>query len=133
MQPSILVDQALVRLTCSEIPQCVELHALSLLISMACWSIRIYPLQITKASVVLDATLLSTFTSAIDELQPGTPTHDIERVHQILLAKIYNARSNDFVRTISKLECSKQKKAVDVNIGLRDKLKSYAAERQSTF
>ena len=49
----------------------------------------------------------------------------------MLLSKNYNARSNEFLHSISKLACIKQKKAVDVNIGLRDKLKCYAAEKLS--
>ena len=48
-----------------------------------------------------------------------------------MLEKIYNARSNEFLRTVSKLDCVKKKKAVDANVGLRDKLKSYAVQKQS--
>ena len=70
------------------------------------------------------------FKTAVEELQPGTV---IERVHGILLAKTYNATSNEFVRTVSKLNCIKEKKAVDANMGLRDKLKSYAVEKGSIY
>ncbi len=54
----------------------------------------------------------------------------ITRVRGVLVSKIYNARSNEFLRTISRLECIKQKKAVDVNVGLRDSLKTYAVKKQ---
>lgn len=57
----------------------------------------------------------------------------IERVHGILLAKIYNATCNEFLRTISKLHCIKEKKAVDASMGLRDKLKSYVVEKGSIY
>lgn len=89
--------------------------------------------QVTKDSIILDATLLTQFKTAVNELQPDTHTDVIERVHGALLAKIYNATSNEFVRTISKLNCIKEKKAVDVNMGLRDKLKSYAMEKGSIY
>lgn len=82
---------------------------------------------------MLDSTLLRKFSSAVEVLQPGTPTNVTERVHGILVEKMYNATSNNFLQGISKLNCLQEKKAVDANIGLRDKLKSYAVEKQSTF
>lgn len=81
----------------------------------------------------MDVTLLEKFNSAVMVLQPDTPTKVVERVHGILLAKIYNATSNEFLRRITKQSCMKENKAVDVNLGLRDKLKFYAAEKQSNF
>lgn len=89
--------------------------------------------QITKDSVILDETLLTKFKTAVQELVPDASLNAIERVHGILLAKIYNATSNEFVRTITKLNCIKEKKAVDTNMGLRDKLKSYAIEKGSLY
>ena len=62
---------------------------------------------------------------------PVATTEVVARVHGILVTKIYNARSNEFLRSIAKMECFSKNKAVDVNISLRDKLKSYAAEQQS--
>ena len=53
---------------------------------------------------------------AIQELQPNVCTDTIKRVHTIILLKIYNATSGEFLRTITKLSCKKQKKGVDVNI-----------------
>lgn len=76
---------------------------------------------------------MTEFTSAVQELKPDTPINVIERVHGLLLAKIYNAASNEFLRTLNKLNCIKEKKAADVNMGLRDKLKSYAIEKQSIY
>ena len=88
-------------------------------------------IQITKGMIVLDETLFNEFQSAIQVLHP-TATHKVVRsVHEVLVTKIYNARSNEFLRTISKLTCCKQKKAVDVNVGLRDSLKSLVAKKQS--
>lgn len=78
----------------------------------------------------MDSTLLTTFSNAAHDLHPTSSTDVVARVHGILLSKIYNARSNKFLHSISKLTCIKQQKAVDVNIGLRDKLKCYAAEKQ---
>lgn len=80
---------------------------------------------------MLDSTLLTTFSEAVQDLYPLAPIDVVARVHGVLLSKIYNARSNEFLHSISKLACIKQKKAVDVNIGLRDKLKCYAAEKLS--
>ena len=64
-------------------------------------------------------------------LHPISTTEAISRVHKILATKIYNARSNEFLRTFTKLECLKQKKVVDVNVCLRDSLKSFADKKQS--
>ena len=81
----------------------------------------------------MDATLLTAFKTAVQELQPDTHMAVIERVHGVLLAKIYNATSNEFLRSINKLNCIKEKKAVDANMGLRDKLKFYAVEKGSIY
>ena len=79
-----------------------------------------------------DALLLQHFRDAFHGIFPTVASDVVSRVHGIWLTKIYNARSNEFLRSIGKIECFRQKKAVDVNIGLRDKLKSYAAEKQSS-
>lgn len=80
---------------------------------------------------MLDATLMTEFRNAVAVLHPDSTTEVIARVHKILATKIYNARSNEFLRTISKLECIKEKKVVDVNVGLRDSLKSFVVKKQS--
>ena len=88
--------------------------------------------QITKDSVVKDSTLLQTFTEALQiNLDTEFPAKITGEVHEILLTKFYNARCNEFLKNISKLSCIKSKKAVDVNVSLRDKLKCYAAEKQT--
>ena len=89
--------------------------------------------HITKESVVKDLTLLQTFTDSLVNLDCDTefPAIIIEEVHEELLTKFYNARCNEFLKNITKLSCLTNKKAVDVNVGLRDKLKCYAAEKQT--
>ena len=83
--------------------------------------------------MVKDCTLLTSFMEAVQQLHPTlhTGTGTVEQVHEMLLLKIYNARSNEFLQGISKLSCIKNNKAVDVNIGLRDQLKYYAAGKQT--
>ena len=88
-------------------------------------------IQVTRDSVVSDALLLQHFRDAVHGIFPTVTSDVVSRVHGILLRKIYNTRSNEFLRSIGKIECFRKKKAVDVNIGLRHKLKSYPAEKQS--
>ena len=89
--------------------------------------------KITKDSVVKDSTLLIKFNEALEHLHTDHPAGVVQEVHEMLLTKFYNARSNEFLKNITKLSCIKNKKAVDVNVGLRDKLKCYAAEKQTEF
>ena len=70
---------------------------------------------------------------ALDEMKLDTSRRIIEGVHNKLLWKIYNARCNEFLRSITKLSCIHQKKSVDASTGLRDKLKVYAIETLSEF
>ena len=81
--------------------------------------------------MVKDSTLLPKFSDAVQELHSASPMEIVQQVHAMLLTKFYNAKSNEFLQGITKLSCIKNNKAVDVNIGLRDKLKCYAAEKQS--
>lgn len=74
---------------------------------------------------------MSGFSKAVEDLQLGADISVIENVHAALLNKFYNVRSNEFLRSIGKMDCIKDNKAVDANIGLRDKLKSYAVKKQS--
>ena len=79
-----------------------------------------------------DRTLLDHFSEATKHLQLlQLQTDTVQEVHTMLLSKIYNARSNEFLRGVSKVQCIKSNKGVDVNIGLRDKLKCYAAEKRT--
>ena len=81
--------------------------------------------------MVKDCTLLAKFREAVWSLQPSTHEDVLKQVHGVLLSKIYNARCNEFLRGITKLSCIKNNKAVDVNIGLRDQLKCYAAKKET--
>ena len=78
-----------------------------------------------------DYTLLRSFREGVQHLHPAVREDILETVHRKLLSKIYNARCNEFLRTISKLSCIQKNKAVDVNIGLRDQLKCYAANKET--
>ncbi len=46
---------------------------------------------------------------------------------------MYNARCNEFLLTVNKLSCIKKNKAVDTDMGLRDKLKVYAVEKNHFY
>lgn len=89
--------------------------------------------QATKAALEMDAILLELFHSAIEETATEATEESIAGVHNFLIQKIYNARCNEYLRTIGKLSCIDRRKAVDVNVGLRlrDQLKTYAAEKRS--
>lgn len=79
----------------------------------------------------MDCSLLELFQRSIEEAEVQATQETVAAVHAILVTKIYNARCNEFLRTIGKLSCIDRKKAVDVNVGLRDQLKTYAAEKMS--
>ena len=88
--------------------------------------------EVTKNTILKDATLALQFTNAVKELHVSCSENTIiQEVHVMLLTKYYNARSNEFLRNITKLTCIKRNKGVDVNVGLRDKLKCYAANKHS--
>lgn len=89
----------------------------------------------TKDSVLKDSAtwLFDKFEEAVQRL---CPTHDKEvavQVHEQLLTKIYNTRCNEFLRSVTKLSCIKGKKAVDVNLGLRDELKYFASKKETSI
>ena len=50
---------------------------------------------------------------ALDEMNISTSTQIIEEVHQQLLWKVYNARSDEFLRSINKISCMHQNKSID--------------------
>ena len=93
------------------------------------------PLQATKNAVEMDSVLLEKFKEAVKEVMGAEETsgQTTESVHSKLLWKVYNTRCNEFLRSITKLACIQQNKAVDADTGLRDKLKVYAVERKSIF
>ena len=88
--------------------------------------------EVTKKTVLKDATLELQFTKAVKELHAPCHEKTVQEVHVMLLTKYYNARSNEFLRNITKLTCIKRNKGVDVNVGLRDKLKCYAADKHTS-
>ncbi len=77
----------------------------------------------------MDRLLLEKFKEAVKD----TSNQTVESIHNRLLWKIYNARCNEFLLTVNKLSCIKKNKAVDTDMGLRDKLKVYAVEKKSIF
>lgn len=79
----------------------------------------------------MDYSLLELFQRSVEEAQVEAAHETVAAVHAMLVTKIYNARCNEYLRTVGKLSCIDRKKAVDVNVGLRDQLKTYAAERMS--
>ncbi len=80
----------------------------------------------------MDRLLLEKFKEAVKDTSNRT-VETVESVHNKLLWKIYNARCNEFLLTVNKLSCIKKNKAVDTDMGLRDKLKVYAVEKKSIF
>ena len=87
--------------------------------------------EVTKETILKDATLTLVFTDSVKELHVSCSESTIKEVHTKLLIKYYNARSNEFLRNVTKLTCIKSNKAVDVNVGLRDKLKCYAVDKHT--
>ena len=69
----------------------------------------------------------------LDEMKIETSMRIVEELHKQLLWKVYNARCNEFLRSINKISCMHQNKSVDASIGLRDRLKVYAVEKLSEF
>ena len=70
---------------------------------------------------------------ALDEMRIAASAKIIEEVYKKLLWKVYNARCNEFLRSINKISCMHQNRSVDASTGLRDKLKVYAVEKLSGF
>lgn len=88
-------------------------------------------MQITKTTVLEDQSLQQTFQEAVDQIVSSPVDRETaKRVHAVILAKVFIARCNEYLRAINDEATRKDKKTVDVHIGLRDKLKTYAAEKQ---
>ena len=77
----------------------------------------------------MDRTLLSEFREAVIKLGQLFEPDTVEKVHTILFTTLYNAR--EFVRNVNKLSCIQENRAVDASVGLRDKLKVYAINKNS--
>ena len=63
------------------------------------------------------------FRTAVTKIQAYVSNDDIASLHKLLLHKVYNARCNEFLRTITKLTCMDKGKGIDGNVSLRDELK----------
>lgn len=65
---------------------------------------------------------MTKFKEAVQSSYPSTHEDVVKQVHGTLLSKMYNARYNKFIQS---------NRAVDVNIGLCDQLKYYAAKKET--
>ena len=54
----------------------------------------------------------------------------VEQVHGYFLSKIYNCRCNEYLKSLQQEFLTNQDKSVDVHVGLRDQLKTYASKKQ---
>ena len=89
--------------------------------------------EVTKETILKDATLAVQFTDSVKEFHVSCSESTIKEIHAKLLTKYYNARCNEFLRNVTKLNCIKSNKAVDVNVSLRDKLKCYAVDKHASM
>ena len=81
----------------------------------------------------MDNSIFETFTAALHNMGVVVSRQAINEVHNKLIWKIYNVRCNEFLRATTKLSQIQQNKGVGASTGLRDKLKTYAAEKMSVF
>ena len=81
----------------------------------------IFP-QVTKNNVIQDALLLQSFQTVATQVHPTALQSAVISVHEILCAKLYNCRCNEFLKTITHESLRRQNKSADVHVGLRDKL-----------
>ena len=81
--------------------------------------------------MLMNQSLLDEFSRAVSGLDVQADSFIVESVHKVLMHKIYNARCNEFLRTISKLACIDKDKVIDGNVSLRDELKVYALKKLS--
>ena len=87
-------------------------------------------MQIRKTTVLEDQTLRQTFQRCVDEVVSPLDQDTVNLVYSVLLAKVFNARCNEYLRAVSTEATQKDNKTVDVHVGLRDKLKTFAAAKQ---
>ena len=84
----------------------------------------------TKANVVEDDTLVKIFIASVKDIMPSATVDCIQRVHKVLVSKLYNCRCNEYLNSINQQNLMKENKTVTACIALRDKLKLYATEKQ---
>lgn len=75
---------------------------------------------------------MESFKLAISQFHEQTTLEDIESVHNLLVCKVYNARCNEFLRTVNKLACIEQGKRIDGSVSLRDELKVCVLSNKSS-
>lgn len=64
------------------------------------------------------------------KIVPSVDKKIVETIFSMLLLKIYNARCNEYLKSVTSDSTKRGNKTADVHVGLRDKLKIYAAEKQ---
>ena len=70
------------------------------------------------------------FEECIHQVVTSTDKEVLDDVFSVIVLRVYNARCNEYLRAISNDIERKDNKTADVNVGLRDKLKAYAAEKE---
>lgn len=80
----------------------------------------------------MDQSLLAIFKNAVSELLTEVNETVAESVHKLLVQKIYNARCNEFLRSLRKLACIDKDKVIDTCVSLRDELKVYALKKEQS-
>lgn len=97
-----------------------------------CIILIIFP-QFVKQQIPLES-LFSTFCDCSQPLLNHVANDRVmNSVCEQLVTKITHTMSNDFLRNIATLENAKEKKAVDVQMSLRDELKCFASHALSRF
>jgi hypothetical protein len=83
----------------------------------------------THMTITEDQDLLDKFQCGVVEAGLQSTTDTVKCVHKMLVDKICNARCNEFLYSIGKLD---KNKAVDGSVSLRDELKVYALKTSSS-
>ena len=90
--------------------------------------------SIARKNVLLDTEIASTFKCCVQSLydeQVDIEDSVVIKVCKVLLSKILNTVSNDFLTNITQLDKIENNKGTGANIQLRDKLKAAAADTHS--
>ena len=75
-------------------------------------------------------TIKQIFNDCIDEVVETSDKPVTYRVCKEIVLKFYNARCNEYLRAIRDDKTRKENKTTNIHVGLRGKLKTYAAEKQ---
>ncbi len=68
-----------------------------------------YDSAFIRDNILLDATLLTEFSKAVQNFQSDASMEVIKSIHRAMLDKMYNVRCNEFLRTVTKTDCIKKK------------------------